>query len=187
MTAYRVLALLAAVALIIGVVVISQPRREGGGPAAATGRPHDPGYAARNARLIQTGLDGQPIYTLDAAQIQQQPDAGKVDLAQVRLGFRDSSGDQWNARADRGALEQSSGVVELDGNVQVAGAVPDSGQPAQITTEHLDFDTRSQIVTTHDPVTLLLSGRELHAQGLVASLKDRRVQLESAVHGSYLP
>ena len=42
-------------------------------------------------------------------------------------------------------------------------------------------------ITTHDPVTLLMSGRQLHAQGLVASLKERHVQLESAVHGSFQP
>ena len=186
MMPYRVLALLAAVALIIGLVVISGARREGGGPATAAGRPPDPGYAARNARLIQTGPDGQPLYTLDAAQVQQQPDEGRVDLDQVRLAFRDSTGNQWSARADRGDLEQSSGVVQLEGGVRVAGIVPDSGQPAEIATEHLDFDTRAQIIATRDPVTLLVSGRELHAQGLVASLKDRRVQLESGVHGSFL-
>src|SRR5256885_10197306 len=37
------------------------------------------------------------------------------------------------------------------------------------------------IVTTLDAVTLLISGRELHAQGLIARLKERQVQLESAV------
>ena len=187
MMAYRLLAIMAITALIIGVLVIAAPRREGGGPASSAGPPHDPGYAARNARLIQTGADGQPLYTLDAAQVQQQPDEGDVDLEQVRLGFRDSSGTQWNARADRGELAPASGVLQLAGSVQVAGVVPDSGQPAEIATEHLDFDTRAQIIATRDPVTLLLSGRELHAQGLTASLKERRVQLESAVHGSFQP
>jgi lipopolysaccharide export system protein LptC len=185
--AYRLLALVAAVALIIGVLVISAPRREGAGSPAASGPAHDPGYAARNARLIQTGADGRPLYTLDAAQVRQQPDAGKVDLEQVQLGFRDSSGNQWNARADRGELVQASGVVQLEGSVQVAGVVPDSGLPAEIATEHLDFDTRAQTIVTQDPVTLLVSGRELHAQGLIATLKERRVQLESAVHGSFQP
>jgi lipopolysaccharide export system protein LptC len=185
--AYRLLAIVAAVALIIGVLVISAPRREGAGSPTALGPPHDPGYAARNARLIQTGADGEALYTLDAAQVAEQPDAGKVDLEQVRLGFRDSSGYQWNARADRGELAQASGVVQLEGSVHVAGVVPDSGEPAEIATEHLDFDTRAQIITSKDPVTLLVSGRELHAQGLIASLKERRVQLESAVHGSFLP
>jgi hypothetical protein len=32
-----------------------------------------------------------------------------------------------------------------------------------------------------------VSGRQLHAQGLVASLRERHVQLESAVHGSFQP
>jgi len=32
-----------------------------------------------------------------------------------------------------------------------------------------------------------MAGRELHAKGLVARLKEGRLQLESAVHGSYLP
>jgi lipopolysaccharide export system protein LptC len=185
--AYRLLAIVAAVGLIIGVMVISAPRREGAGSPTASGPPHDPGYAARNARLIQTGADGRPLYTLDAAQVEQQPDTGRVDLEQVRLGFRDSTGNQWNARADRGELAQASGVLQLEGGVQVAGVLPDSGQPAEIATEHLDFDTRAQIIATRDPVTLLVSGRELHAQGLSASLKERRVQLESSVHGSFLP
>jgi len=78
-------------------------------------------------------------------------------------------------------------VVQLEGDVRVVGALPDSGEPAEISTEHLAFDTQAQIVTTHDPVTLLMSGRKLHAQGLVARLKERHVQLESAVHGSFLP
>ena len=181
---YRSLALVALVVLIIGVVVMSGPQREAT-PRSAVGPLHDPGYAARQAHLIQTGADGQPVYTLDAAQIQQQPDAGKVELQQVQLGFRDSFGNRWTARADHGELAQDSGVVQLAGAVRVNGLVPDSGQPAEITSEHLAFDTQSQIVSTHDPVTLLMAGRQLHSLGLIANLKERRVQLESSVHGSF--
>jgi len=183
---YRLLAILALVALIVGVVVLSGPQRESAAPATV-GPLHDPGYAARKARLIQTGADGRALYTLDAAQIQQQPNQGTVDLQQVQLGFHDTSGTQWTARADRGRLTQESGVVQLEGAVRVAGALPDTGEPAEISTEHLSLDTQSQIVTTRDPVTLLVSGRALHAQGLIARLKERHVQLESAVHGSFLP
>ena len=183
---YRLLAMLALVALIVGVVVLSGAQRESAAPATV-GPLHDPGYAVRRARLIQTGSDGRALYTLDAAQIQQQPNQGTVDLQQVQLGFRDTSGTEWTARADRGELAQESGVVQLEGGVRLAGVLPDMGEPAAISTERLAFDTRSQIVTTLDPVTLLVSGRELHAQGLIARLKERQVQLESAVHGSFLP
>ena len=75
--------------------------------------------------------------------------------------------------------------MQLEGDVRVADSLPDSGEPAEISAEHLAFDTQSQIVTTRDPVTLLVSGRQLHARGLIARLKERHVQLESAVHGSF--
>jgi LPS export ABC transporter protein LptC len=184
---YRVMVVLALLALVVGVVLLSAPRPESGAPAARGAPLHDTGYSALQARLVQTGADGKPVYTLDAAQIQQQPDAGTVELTQVRLTFRDSSGDEWTARAARGELAQQSGVVELAGDVHVAGTLPDSEGPAEISTEHLAFDTTAQRLATRDPVTILMSGRRLSALGMVASLKERHVQLESAVHGSFLP
>jgi LPS export ABC transporter protein LptC len=184
---YRLLPIFALVGLIIGVVVLSGPQRE---PAVATiagGPLPDPGYAARDARLIQTGPDGQPLYTLDAAQIQQQPDDGTIEMQQVQFGFRDSEGNRWTARGAHGELGQDTGVIELDGAVRVSGVVPGTQEAAEITSEHLSFDTHAQLVTTHDPVTIVFAGRQLAAQGLVANLKEQRMQLESAVHGTFLP
>ncbi len=189
---YRLLALLAVMALIVGVVLLSSgPQREEPPTAARIGStaPLEAGYAALNARLVQTGADGRPLYTLDAAQIRQQPDQDTVQLEQVQMGFRDASGDLWTARAERGELGQDTGIVQLDGSVRVAGVLPGTQEQGHISmaTEHLSFDTHAQVVATRDPVTITMSGRELHARGLVASLKERRLQLESAVHGSFLP
>ena len=183
---YRLLALLALAVLIVGIVALSGPQRETVA-TTAVGPAHDPGYSALQARLVQTGPDGHPVYTLDAAEIQQQPDAGIVTLQTVQFGFRDVSGNKWTARANHGELAQNSGVIRLAGKVRVNGTLPGSEGTAEISTEHLAFDTRAQIVATRDPVTILMSGRELNAQGLVASLKERHVQLESAVHGSFRP
>src|SRR5437763_15462601 len=161
---YRLLAMLALVALIVGVVGLSGGRRGSAAPATV-GPLHDPGYAARRARLIQTGSDGRALYTLDAAQIQQQPNQGTVDLQQVQLGFRDTSGTEWTARADRGELTQESGVVRLEGGVRRAGVLPDTGERAEISTERLAFDTQSPMLTTLDSVTVLGPGRGLGAEG----------------------
>jgi lipopolysaccharide export system protein LptC len=184
---YRLFAVLAVLGLIVGVVLLSGPQRETVAPSAAGAPVHDPGYAALTARLVQTGPDGQPLYTLDAAEITQQPDQSTVQLTQVQMGFRPEAGQQWTARAEHGQLGQDTGIVELDGAVHLAGTLPGTQDPAEISTEHLSFDTRTQIASTADPVTLTLSGNELHANGLIARLKEGRVQLESAVHGSYLP
>jgi LPS export ABC transporter protein LptC len=182
---YRVIAILAFVALLVGVVVLSGGERQGAVPVTVAGLPQDPGYSAKQARLIQTGADGQPAYTLDAAQVQQQPEQGTVDMQQVVLGFKDAAGDQWIAHAARGQLAQNSGIVQLEGSVHVTGIIPGTEEAADITTEHLAFDTNAQVITTRDPVTLLMTGRKLDAQGMVANLKEHHVQLESAVHGTY--
>jgi lipopolysaccharide export system protein LptC len=183
----RLFPLLALAGLIIGIVALSGGQRE---PATATpvaGPPHDPGYSALNARLIQTGADGQPIYTLDAAQIQQQPNQSTVDMQQVQLGFRDDTGNHWTAHSKSGELGQNTGIVELDGDVHVSGTVPGTQDAMEILSERLAFDTHAQLVTTADPVTILMTGRKLDATGLSASLKERVVQLESNVHGTFLP
>jgi LPS export ABC transporter protein LptC len=184
---YRLAALAALLALIVGVVLLTAPPPESVARAAADQPLHDPGYSAVQARLIQTGGDGLPVYTLDAAHIQQQPNRGLIELQQVRLGFRDASGNQWTARAARGELAQGSGVVQLNGDVHVAGLLPGTDEAAEITSEHLTVDTNAQVVTTQAPVRIVMSGRELEARGLVASLKERHVHLESAVHGAFLP
>ncbi|MBV8909250.1 MAG: LPS export ABC transporter periplasmic protein LptC [Gammaproteobacteria bacterium] len=182
---YRVMALLALLALAVGMVLLAGPQHESAAPSIAGAPAHDPGYSAQQARLVQTGTDGLPVYTLDAAHIQQQPNDGKVELQQVRLGFRDPNGNEWTARALHGELEPGTGIVRLSDDVHVYGLLPGTNDPAQISSQHLAYDTRTQIVSTRDPVTVLMSGRELEATGLVANLKERRLQLESAVHGTF--
>lgn len=184
---YRLVVVLAVLALIAGVVFLSGPQHEAVVPSAAGAPLQDPGYSARTARLVQTGADGQPLYTLDAAEIHQQAGQSMVQLSDVQMGFRATGGEQWTARAQHGELGQDTGIVDLDGSVHIAGLLPGTQDPAEISTEHLAYDTRTEVASTQDPVTLTVSGRELHAIGLIARLKEGHVELESAVHGSYLP
>jgi lipopolysaccharide export system protein LptC len=184
---FRLLGILAFVALLVGAVVLSGGQRESAAPATVEETMPDPGYSARKAHMVQTAPDGHPLYTLDADQVQQQPGADTVTLQQVHFAFRDDSGNQWTARADHGELSQNTGIVKLAGAVHANGILPGSDEPADMTTEHMAFDATAQVLSTSDPVTLLMSGRKLEATGMTANLKDSRVQLESAIHGSYLP
>ena len=156
-------------------------------PVTVGGAPPDPGYSAKKARLIQTGPDGQPVYTLDAVQIQQQPEQGTVDMQQVELGFRTRPANSGRHAPRTGNSPRTAASCSSTGSVHVTGIVPGTEEAADITTEHLAFDTNAQVVTTRDPVTLLMTGRKLDAHGMVANLKERHVQLESAVHGTYSP
>ena len=71
-------------------------------------------------------------------------DQGLVELQQVRCGFRDASGNRVDrARRRAASLPRTAACVKLDGAVHVAGVLPGADEPADITTEHLAFDTNA--------------------------------------------
>jgi LPS export ABC transporter protein LptC len=182
---YRLLAVLTIVAVIAALLFLS--RQEGVTPTPTTVLESgwEEGYSAQQARLVETGADGLPLYTLNAASIRQLPNEGQVQLTQVQMMFRDTEGDPWIASADHGELRQPAQQVQLSGNVHVSGTIAGAPGDAQIFAPALSVDIRTDVVSTKDPVRMLWSGRELSATGLIANLKDQRVELESAVHGSF--
>lgn len=182
---YRIFAVLTIVAVIAVSLLLS--RQQSGAPASTAVQETgwEEGYSAQNARLVQTGPDGKPLYTLNAATIRQQPNQDQVQLTQVQMTFRDQNGTPWMASADQGTLQQSAGQVVLSGNVHVSGTPVAERGPAQISTDSLAVDLRNDLVSTRDPVTLLWAGASLNSTGLIANLKDYRVQLESTVHGTF--
>ncbi|MGH8169988.1 MAG: LPS export ABC transporter periplasmic protein LptC [Steroidobacteraceae bacterium] len=181
---YRLFAVLTIIAVIVASVMLS--RQQGTAPASTRVRENafNEGYSATDASLVETGADGRPIYTLNAATVRQLPNEGQVRLTQVQMSFRDADGNPWTVTADRGDLAQAAQQVQLSGNVHVSGILPASGA-AQISTAALSVDIRRDIVSTQEPVQMIWSGRPLSAVGLIANLKDHRVQLESAVHGTF--
>ena len=183
---YRIFAALVFIVVIGGTIVFGGQQTETTAPTIVE-EPRDPGYAARDAKLIQTGPDGHPLYTLDADVIRQQPDDSTVELEQANLGFYDANGGLWTARGDHGQLGQNTGIVELSDDVHVNGTPQGTQQPAEIVTNQLTFDTNTKIASTKAPVTLTWSGQEIKGKGMRASLNDGRVQLESSVRGTAVP
>jgi LPS export ABC transporter protein LptC len=182
---YRILAILTIIAVIVASIFLS--RQQGPTPAATTVQANewDEGYSAQNAKLVETGTDGLPLYTLNAATIRQLPNEDQVWLTQVQMSFRDANGNPWSGTADRGELEQAADRVQLAGNVHISGTMGGTAGDAQMFTATLSVDLRTNIVSTKDPVQMLWAGKQLSSTGLVANLKDDHVELESAVHGTY--
>jgi LPS export ABC transporter protein LptC len=183
---YRIFAALVFIVVLGGTIFFGGPQNGVTAPTIVE-EPHDPGYAARDAKLVQTGPDGRPLYTVDANVIRQQPNDNTVELEAARLGFYDSNGSLWTAHGEHGEVGQDTGVVELSGDVHVNGTPQGALQPAEIVTNRLAFDTNTKIASTREPVTLTWSGQEIKGKGMRAALNDGRVQLESAVRGIAVP
>lgn len=174
-------------AIVAGYFLVDRARQSGVAPQAERPAKEDPGFVARNAEIIETGPDGRPVYTLRASTIRQPPNEQTVLLESVNLELRDEEGNLWTAQAQRGHILRDAARINLEGSVHVVGKLRDAPNPLNFTTEQVAFDTREEVVRTESPVTLDWGGRKLQARGLVASLKDHRVQLESQVHGIFPP
>jgi len=183
---YRIFAALVFIVVIGGTIVFGGQQAENTATTVVE-EPRDPGYAARDAKLVQTGADGRPLYTVNADVIRQRPNDNTIELEQAKLGFYDTNGSLWTARGEHGQVGQNTGVVELADDVHVNGTPQGSQQSAEISTNRLKFDTNTKIASTKDSVTLTWSGQEIKGKGMRATLNDGRVQLESAVHGLALP
>lgn len=183
----RVLAGAAVIALLIVGWLTVNDAQNASSPVPAVRKVSNPGYAARDAVLIETGPDGHPMYTLHASEIRQQPASDLVTLENVTFQFRDPTGGVWNGRANQGVVSNGTANVDLSGAVTLSGVLPSDRLPVAISSDTLAVDTRGEVVTTKDPVVLEWNGQRLSARGLVAHLKDERVTLESDVHGVYRP
>ena len=183
---FRILAALLFIAIIVGSFWLGGEQRETTATTTVEASSSDLGYSARNATLVETGVDGLPAYTLNADVIRQHPGDG-VEFEQVQMSFRDANGQTWKGRADRGELTTDTGKVDLSGNVHVNGLLPGSEQMADLASEKLAVDTHEDIISTAEPVTVNSIGRQLKSKGMVATLKEHHLVLESNVRGTFTP
>jgi LPS export ABC transporter protein LptC len=183
---FRILAALLFIAIIVGSFWLGGEQRETTATTTVEASSADLGYSARNATLVETGVDGLPVYTLNADVIRQHPGDG-VEFEQVQMSFRDANGQTWKGRADRGELTTDTGKVDLSGNVHVNGVLPGSEQMADLASEKLAVDTHEDIISTAEPVTVNSIGRQLKSKGMVATLKEHHLVLESNVRGTFNP
>lgn len=186
---YRLLILFGLVLVGVAVWLTLTPRHatpltaQSSGPAG-----NDQGYAATDASLVETGADGAPLYTLQAHQVQQDPDTDITHLTTVHMTFRDSAGGEWQAHSDTAEVQQDSSKIDLAGAIDVSGMLGENPQPAHILTDQLHIDTQTQVIRTRSPgVTLKWAGLVVQARSLVVNAKDHDVKLEGGVHGQFAP
>lgn len=190
---------LALVALVGGVYFLGRAARGPNDVDPAAALPPDPGYAARDAEVIETGYDGRERYRLKAETIRQQAEAGAIELEKLEMDYHpaaqprlpgESSADAppaevWHLKSDRGEVRANGDDVELSGNVRVTGHAPGSGEPLTLLTENMRINTPTEFIETDAPVTMRWSGHELNARGMQADLKAGTLRLESDVHGQF--
>ena len=195
----RFLGYVVVIAIIAGAYYIGRAGRDDNSADAAAVSLPDPGYAARDAVVVETGFDGRERYRLNAVSIHQQIDSDVIDLegldmdyhpgAQERVAGEAASpgagNEKWHLKSDRGQVRANGDDVQLDGNVLVTGQAPGSGDPITLSTETMRINTPTEFIETDAPVRLRWSGHQLDGVGMRADLKAGTLRLESKVHGAF--
>jgi len=198
----RPFAYVAAIAAIGLAYFLGRPGRDDNNGDVTGASVPDPGYAALEATVIETGYDGRERYRLNASVIRQQTESGIIELEKLRMDYHpdaqnklpgesaraaEASGEVWHLTSDHGLVRADGDDVQLTGNVRVTGPAPGSGEPLSLSTDSLRINTPTEFIETYAPVKLRWSGHELDARGLKADLKAGTLRLESDVNGHFFP
>lgn len=198
----RPLAFAASIVVVSLAYFLGRGGRDDGGADVSAATTPDPGYAARDAVVIETGYDGRERYRLNARVIRQQTESGIIELEQLAMDYHadaqarvpgesapavTASGEIWHLTSDRGQVRADGDDVELTGNVRVTGPARGTGEPLSLTTESLRINTPTEFIETNAPVRLRWSGHWLDANGMRADLKAGTLRLESDVNGHFSP
>lgn len=189
---------LVAIAVVAGAYYLGRSGRGDNAADASAALPPDPGYAAKDAVVVETGYDGRERYRLNARIIRQSIDSNVIDLEGLDMDYHPGAQDRvageaastpgdekWHLKSDRGQVRDDGDDVQLSGNVIVTGPAPGSGDPLTLATETMRINTPTEFIQTDAPVRLRWSGHQLDAVGLRADLKTGTLSLESKVHGAF--
>jgi LPS export ABC transporter protein LptC len=155
-------------------------------PAIVDERPAPDGFYMTEAEITSPDVEGLPRYRLIADEIRQATLGGATRLREVRVEYNLYSASPWLMTAPEATISADQQQLELWGGVVVIGDSGDHG-PARLATEQIEVDVRTNVAQTSAPVALTLGTHQLHAVGLVAYLLEERLQLQSEVHGRFLP
>ena len=165
-------------------------------------RTPDPGYAATDAQIVETGYDGRELFRVNARLISQQTESGVIDLETLTMDYHPGaqarlpgeapptaaeSREVWHLTSDRGQVRADGEDVQLTGNVRVTGPAPGSGAPLTMTTSELRINTPTEYIETAAPVRVVWEGHRLDSVGMQADLKAGKLRLESQVHAEFVP
>jgi len=179
---YRILFALLAIGALGTLFYLSDSGGGEAGPADIEST--EPGYIATGADLIETGDDGNPLYRLHAARIEQPTPQGIVFLSEPQLDYQPAEGNHWTLSAQRGQLPQNARSADLAGSVVAFGRPEGSTDVMHISTEQLHLDMRTQVVSTNARVRVDWAGNTLRARGMSADIRNGRLQLSAEVHGA---
>jgi LPS export ABC transporter protein LptC len=137
-------------------------------------------YEAHDVVLRQMGPDGRLQFQVEARQITQLPESGRIAAEGLTLyhdppGTEPGGPNRWTLTADRGELPAEGGVVTLDGNVRARGIPVGGRSPVTFAAARLQYDMTTQELCSKDEVQLTLGSSIARVQGLCFNVATNKM------------
>jgi len=145
------------------------------------------GYYIHGARLLGTDEQGRIAYRILAERLEEAPDREFLQLDGVDVEYRPTDQVPWRISASMGQAPKDGSQLDLAGDVELRSEPEDGSEPMFIATQALRFVPDTSSVESDQPVQIRVGDWRLDATGLRTHLKDDTLELESDVHGKFLP
>jgi LPS export ABC transporter protein LptC len=144
------------------------------------------GFYLRSAKMLGTSPDGDPLYEIAAEYAEQLPNE-EIRFQNVKISYSPNATVPWTLDADTALIGSAQERVVLSGHVVAVSSEGLGGEVTEIRTSYLEFDPATYRVETDSRVEIRVGSRSLTATGMLALLKENRVQLKSNVSGKFVP
>ena len=146
---------------------------------------HEPDYHFSAPRITRFAVDGTLELELTARHAVHFPDDDTVELDELKVDVRAPDGTAWTMVAARGHAPMAGSRVKLEGGVRIGRPGGGAGGAILLTTDHVELDTRTQLLSTEAPVEIVHGANRVTAVGLLADLGRDHITLQSRVRGTY--
>lgn len=142
-------------------------------------------YALADFELNSFDPLGKLGFRLKAPRLIHDDLRQSYDVEQPAFRFYDSKAGSWRANSQRALVDIRTRRVAMRGAVQVNPELGPDADPWLLTTEALDADPATKIITSAVAVTLSRPGSILKGIGLHANLDLRQFALAAQVRGNF--
>lgn len=171
--------------LAFGSWYISQSLSQRAKPEATADNRYE-GFYLRAARILGTDDNGALLYEIDA-EFAEQKSPNVIEFQNVRIHYASLADVPWTLVADQASIGEDQQRVRLTGNVVAVSSEGFSGDVTEIRTQYLEFEPDTYIARTNERVQIRIGSRSLTATGMLASLDDNQLRLQSNVSGKFVP
>ena len=151
-----------------------------------TNEPNSKGFYLQNAKILGTGENGKLLYQIKAQRAQQLPNQS-IELKNVSLRYSSNTGIPWIINAKTAIISKDQKNLDLSGEVVATSQVGFSGKTTEIKTPLLRIEPMNYKAETNSSVYLKIGPQQILATGMLALLKENRLELKSDVNGMFNP